>query len=175
MSLSVGGASNALSSVQSFLQQTSSKIGNTDPSGGLFGLLAGMGPSASSDASSASSSSAARFDPSTFSTLLDAQGQAGSASSSGGSAHAAGGSGGSDPTSSPGDQNADGSTTQTIVNANGSVTTITTYPDGTSMQSTAPAATTSGNLNAASNEVAQQLDDLASAVIPTAISLATLL
>jgi hypothetical protein len=174
MSISVGAASNALSSVQSFLQQAASKVSTSDSSGGLFGLLAGMGQAASSTTPAASSSSA-KFDPSTFATLLDAQGKAGTGTSGGGAASHAAGASGSDPASSSADQNADGSTTQTIVNADGSVTTITTYPDGTSMQSTAAAGTTSNSPNAAANDVAQQLDDLASAVIPTAISVAALL
>jgi hypothetical protein len=143
MSMSVDASSNALSTIQSLLSAATGGQAPSDPLDELLEGLASPADGASDPAASptqSGNSAGTAYDPSTFSSLLSAQGQQdsqGVAPSSSASGHVGAGAGsasGSDDADS-----ADSATTQTVVNPDGSTTTIVTYADGTEVESSTPA------------------------------------
>jgi hypothetical protein len=136
MSMSVGGLTSALPNLHS-VSKSAADCGS-DPLGNLLNAL-----DDSKDAAAPSpvngNSLTGGYDPKTLAAMISAQGQSGDAGPA--SISSAGGSGAaSDAASSPdSDNDADGSTTQSVTNPDGSITTTVTTADGSqTVNTTAP-------------------------------------
>lgn len=151
MSISVGASSNASSMIQSVLGATAGSRTASDPLDELLESMTDSSDGASEPPASTtqSGSGTAAYDPATFLSLISAQGQQGGrgVTAPGGTSdhsHATG--------SASDSNNADNATTQTIVNPDGSTTTIVTYADGTEVESsTSPPQGTNATATASSS------------------------
>jgi hypothetical protein len=138
MSMSVGASSNASSMIQGVLGATAGSQKASDPLDELLKSMtdpSGGAPNPPASATQSDTAAPAAYDPATFLSLISAQSQqgAGVTAPGGTSDH-------SHATGSASDSNdSDNATTQTIVNPDGSTTTIVTYGDGTEVESSTPA------------------------------------